>query len=160
MCVSFGGNDSNNMIVPMDDARYQQYLAARGQLGLQGSNLTAPVLAKTGQAPYAFHAGLQELAGLFSDGILAVTANVGSLVKPVTRAQIQNASVTLPQNLFSHYDQQQQWETAISTGSSTSGWAGQAVDLVVARNATRFPAFLSMCGSVALGTGCIPNQSR
>jgi uncharacterized protein (DUF1501 family) len=88
----FGGNDSNNMIVPIDDTRYQQYLAARGQLGLHGSNLTAPVFSKTGQAPYAFHAGLKELAGLFSDGALAVLANVGSLVKPVTRAQIQGAS--------------------------------------------------------------------
>lgn len=159
VCVFlFGGNDSNNLIVPMDDVRYQQYLLARGQLGLQGSDLTAPVTAKTGQVPYAFHAGLEELAGLFSDGALAVAANVGSLVKPLTRADLQSASVALPDNLFWHYDQEQQWQSAVSTGSSTSGWAGRVADLASSQNSTKFPTFLSVAGSVSMGSGIETHQ--
>ena len=37
----FGGNDSNNMIIPMDDTRYKQYQSIRGNLALQGADLTA-----------------------------------------------------------------------------------------------------------------------
>ncbi len=38
-----GGNDSNNMIVPVDNVRYPQYQAARGNLALTGTNLLAPI---------------------------------------------------------------------------------------------------------------------
>ncbi len=35
VCVFlFGGNDSNNTVVPMDDASYKAYTSLRGSLGL------------------------------------------------------------------------------------------------------------------------------
>ena len=37
--------------------------------------------------------------------------NTGTLVQPTTRAQYQNHQVNVPQNLFSHADQQQQMQT-------------------------------------------------
>ena len=58
VCVFlFGGNDTNNTIVPMDDTSYQQYLAIRGTLALTTADLTAPVTSASG-APYAFHSQL------------------------------------------------------------------------------------------------------
>jgi uncharacterized protein (DUF1501 family) len=40
VCVFlFGGNDSNNTIVPMDDASYKAYQTVRGTLGLAASAL-------------------------------------------------------------------------------------------------------------------------
>lgn len=149
----FGGNDSNNMIVPQDDTRYKQYLAARGSLGLQGSSLTGQVFAKSGKVPYAFNAALPEVATLFSNGELAVVANVGTLVKPVTRAQYRNASAPLPRNLFSHLDQQTEWQTAIGNGNGATGWAGRAADLVSSQNSSIFPTFFSVNGSVPMGIG-------
>src|SRR5438445_3722157 len=62
VCVFlFGGNDSNNMIVPVDDANFRAYSAIRGNLTLSVADLTGTVYANTGGAPYGFHAGLTEL---------------------------------------------------------------------------------------------------
>jgi uncharacterized protein (DUF1501 family) len=150
----FGGNDSNNTVLPMDDANYQAYMAARGNLALTGSALTAPVADTTG-APYAFHAKLTELAGLFTSRNLAVVANVGSLIQPLTRAQYQAQNTPIPLNLFSHSDQQIQWQTSVAQGHSATGWGGRAADYIAAQkiNSSDFPTFISLAGNSLEGTG-------
>ncbi|HZQ52022.1 MAG TPA: DUF1501 domain-containing protein [Bryobacteraceae bacterium] len=153
VCVFlFGGNDSNNMVVPVDDTSFQQYTSIRGNLALSSSDLTSPVYAGN-NAPYAFHAGLTEVASLFSNKELAVVANVGTLVQPTTRAGYQSQSTPLPVNLFSHSDQQLQWQTSIPSGHSATGWAGRAADLMASQNASTFPTFLSVAGNSLLGEG-------
>ena len=159
VCVFlFGGNDSNNLIIPRDDTKYKQYLAIRGNLALQAADLTAPVYTKTGSVPYSFHSSLPELASMFSNGEIAVAANVGTLVAPITRAQYQAQGVAVPRNLFSHLDQQQEWQTGNLLGSSPTGWAGRAADIVSARNTGKLPAFLSVAGNVSMGTGATTQQ--
>ena len=150
----FGGNDSNNTVIPMDDATYKAYLAARGGLGLTGSALTPAVTSVSG-APYAFHAKLTELSGLFASRNLAVVANMGSLVQPLTRSQYQAQNVPVPVNLFSHSDQQVQWQTAVAQGHSSTGWAGRVADYLAAQkiNSSDFPAFISLAGNSMEGTG-------
>src|SRR6204780_4519659 len=102
VCVFlFGGNDSNNTIIPMDDTNYKAYSSIRGSLALTTAELT-PTVYSTANAPYAFHGKLPELASMFSSKELAVVANVGSLVQPLTRAQYQSQQMPLPMNLFSH----------------------------------------------------------
>ena len=154
VCVFlFGGNDSNNMIVPMDDPSFKAYSSIRGSLALSAADLTGSVYAKTGGAPYAFHSNLTELASLFSNKELAVVANVGSLVQPTTRAQYQAQAAPVPVNLFSHSDQQLQWQTSIPSGHSPTGWAGRAADLVALQNLSSFPTFFSVAGNSLMGTG-------
>jgi uncharacterized protein (DUF1501 family) len=154
VCVFlFGGNDSNNTIVPTDDASYTAYQSARGVLAVPMSAM-APVTSISG-APYGFHTLLTELASLFSSKELAVVANVGSLVQPVTRAIYQAPQAPVPANLFSHLDQQAQWQTSVAQGSSVTGWAGRAADYVAAQkiNSGTFPTVLSLSGNVLEGTG-------
>lgn len=154
VCVFlYGGNDSNNLVVPQDAERYRAYVSLRGPLALQGTQLTPPVFSKTGNSPYAFHSGLAELAQLFSAGQLAVVANVGSLVQPLTAAQYQAHSAAIPRNLFSHGDQQLQWQTSIANADSATGWAGRAADTLAAGNTSGFPMFVSTAGNCVLGTG-------
>src|ERR1700730_11117799 len=89
VCVFlFGGNDSNNMVIPMDDTSFQAYTSIRGSLAL-AQNALKPTVYHASGAPYAFHGKLAEVAGLFSSKELAVVANVGPLVQPLTRAQYQ-----------------------------------------------------------------------
>ncbi len=155
VCVFlFGGNDSNNTIVPMDDTNYKAYQSLRGSLGLPSSALV-PVQSVTG-APYGFHALLTEVASLFSSKELAVVANVGSLVQPINRAQYQAQQMPVPSNLFSHSDQQAQWQTSVAQGSSTTGWAGRAADYIAAQESirrgsppsSRWPAIRSKAAAV------------
>src|SRR5579862_3630912 len=64
VCVFlFGGNDSNNMVIPMDN--YSAYQSIRSSLALTSSELTAPVTSAGGQ-PIAFHGKLAEVASLFA----------------------------------------------------------------------------------------------
>ena len=150
----FGGNDSNNTIVPMDDASYKAYSAIRGSLALSPAELTQTVYSAA-NAPYAFHGKLTEMASMFTSKELAVVANVGSLVEPLTRAQYQAQQRPLPLNLFSHADQQLQWQTSIAQGNSPTGWAGRVADSIEAQkiNSSSFPVFLSVAGNALLGTG-------
>ncbi len=154
VCVFlFGGNDSNNMVVPFDDTNYKAYLSIRGNLALSTSDLTGAVYSKTGNAPYAFHADLTELASMFANKELAVVANVGSLVQPTTRTQYLNQAAPVPVNLFSHSDQQLQWQTSVPSGRSSTGWAGRAADVIASQNLSKFPTFLSVAGNSLMGTG-------
>jgi uncharacterized protein (DUF1501 family) len=149
----FGGNDSNNTVIPMDDASFQAYTSIRGSLALPTSSLTT--VNSISGAPYAFHSKLAEVASLFSSKELAVVANVGSLVQPLTRAQYQAAQTPVPLNLFSHSDQQSQWQTSIAQGNSPTGWAGRAADYIAAQsiNSSKFPTFFSVAGNSLEGTG-------
>ncbi|HTB10696.1 MAG TPA: DUF1501 domain-containing protein [Bryobacteraceae bacterium] len=156
VCVFlFGGNDSNNTVIPMDDTNFKAYTSIRGSLALSGANLTPTVTSNTG-APFAFHAKLAEVASMFSSKELAVVANVGPLVQPLTRAQYQSAQATLiPLNLFSHSDQQLAWQTSIAQGHSPTGWAGRAADYIAANNinTSSFPPFFSVAGNSIEGIG-------
>jgi len=154
VCVFlFGGNDSNNTIIPTDDASYKVYQSVRGVLAVPMSAM-APVTSVSG-APYGFHTLLKELASLFSSKELAVVANVGSLVQPVTRAMYQGPQAPVPANLFSHLDQQSQWQTSIAQGNSVTGWAGRAADYVLAQkiNLGTFPTVVSLSGNVLEAAG-------
>jgi uncharacterized protein (DUF1501 family) len=154
VCVFlFGGNDSNNTIIPTDDTNFQAYTSIRGSLALTAAELSQTVY--NGSAPYAFHGKLPELASMFASKELAVVANVGSLVQPLTRSQYQASQSPIPLNLFSHSDQQLQWQTSIAQGNSPTGWAGRAADYIEAQkiNSSTFPVFFSVAGNALLGTG-------
>src|ERR1700757_782977 len=71
----FGGNDSNNMVIPFDAAGYGAYKTARGGLALaQGSIL--PINPPSQGKPFAFHPRFAALQSLFNQQHAAVVANV------------------------------------------------------------------------------------
>src|SRR5580658_6288054 len=157
----FGGNDANNMLVPNDTAGYANYLkyrvaVASGGLALtQGSLL--PVTAKTpqnGQTAFGLHTNLPEVQALFNSGQLAFLANVGPLSQPVTRTQYLANSLPVPANLFSHADQQQQWQSLELDGFYKTGWAGRLADNLGSFNTgSMFPPITSVAGSAIFCTG-------
>jgi uncharacterized protein (DUF1501 family) len=152
VCIfMFGGNDSNNMLVPID-SRYTQYLQSRSVLALPQSQLLP--LQVNGQSIYGLHPNMPEMQGYFNNQkALAILANVGTLVQPTTQAEF-NASTNLPENLFSHSDQQNQWQSAQLAGTPASGWAGKVADNVQTFNASaQFPPILSISGSPVFCTG-------
>jgi uncharacterized protein (DUF1501 family) len=149
----FGGNDSNNLIVPNDAAGYMNYANIRSNLALPQASLL-PIVAKTGNVPYGLHPQLPGLQGLFGGGQLAVVANVGTLAQPITRTQYLQGGATLPVNLFSHSDQQGQWQTADFTGFGSTGWAGRTADKLQSMNAgAQYPPITSVAGGAILCTG-------
>jgi|HubBroStandDraft_6_1064221.scaffolds.fasta_scaffold21182_2 uncharacterized protein (DUF1501 family) len=147
VCVFlFGGNDSNNMIIPYDSAGYNAYKSARAGLALaQGSLL--PVTPPSIGSPFAFHPRFTGMQSLFNSKNLAVLANVGTLVQPTTASQFQKGSAPLPMNLFSHSDQEAQMQTAILDRVADTGWAGRTADKIQSIYGGTFPIIISLAGT-------------
>jgi uncharacterized protein (DUF1501 family) len=162
VCIfMLGGNDGNNLIVPIktDAQSHGDYLRARGAtLGLP-QNALGLITTANHKETYGFHPQLSALRELYGRGKLALVANVGTLVKPITKAHYQQGA-PVPLNLFSHSDQQQQWQMASIPGAPHNGWAGRAADLVFIRNApASFPVGVSTAGNSLFLTGEYPEVS-
>jgi uncharacterized protein (DUF1501 family) len=70
---------------------------------------------------------------------------VGTLNRPTTRANYASAR---PDNLYSHSDQQSQWQSAVSEGPSNTGWGGRLADRLAPLNAASgFPVVTSIAGT-------------
>jgi uncharacterized protein (DUF1501 family) len=148
----FGGNDSNNMIIPID-ANYTKYQTVRANLALPQASILP--LQSNGQANFGLHPNLPELQDLFNNKkSLAVLTNVGTLVQPTTRQNYQQQS-SLPENLFSHSDQQNQWQTTQLSGIQNAGWAGKVADKIQAtyNPSAVLPPVVSVAGSTIFCTG-------
>ena len=146
-----GGNDSNNVIIPTIPAEWNSYAAIRTPVlalpNADGGPATAQALvSKNGLAgfpaadghTYGFHPAMIELARLFNGtnappynvAKVAAMLNVGTLTYPMTKAQYESGSVPAPPQLFSHTDQQTQWQSSILDQPPTSGWGGRVADLL------------------------------
>lgn len=153
-----GGCDGHNVLVPQGTAAYAAYRSARGGLALPDQSASLLPITTTDGVPYALNSGLQAVHPLWAQGRLAAIANVGPLLAPTTRAQIQAGTATLPANLYSHSDQMQQTQAGNGSGGGT-GWGGRTADALVSRNASsRFPAAVSMAGGALFTNGAqVPN---
>jgi uncharacterized protein (DUF1501 family) len=130
-----GGNDANNLIIPNDPAGYAAYATARGALALKQEGLAGITPRSADGRAFALHSSLPEMRDLFADGHLALLANVGTLVVPTTKEQFKAKSVPLPNALFSHNDQQVQWQSSVPDSKLfSSGWGGRLADLTNALN--------------------------
>ena len=155
----FGGNDSNNLIVPMDSAGYANYSNLRGSQASGGLAIPQVSLQQIGSAgTYGMHPSVPELAGLYNNSkTLAILANVGTLIKPFSSRNDYLTRVVLPpDNLFSHSDQQDQWQTNQLSGVPSTGWGGRMADILIAGGSCSTPAFppiVSVAGEAIFCTG-------
>lgn len=157
VCVFLaGGNDGHNTIVPLSQAEFNAYKAGRGSLALPDNNgALLPVETPEG-TPFGLNPGLKAIHPLWAQGHLAVLANSGMLVKPVTRTEFLGNLKPVPTNLFSHSDQIQQMQTAIPSPSGGTGWGARAADRLNGLNGpTTFPAAISTAGSSLFCTGSV-----
>ena len=89
VCVFlFGGNDSNNMIMPYTD--YAQYSAGAHGRRRTSRSRRRSCSSSTRRArakAYGFHPSMAPLAPVYAAGKIAVIANSGTLIAPITKAQ-------------------------------------------------------------------------
>lgn len=161
-----GGNDSQNMFVPIGNALgsgYDTYAGIRGDLAVNNTELDLSTVAGgvdlnngklgfgkdnpyyvDGTTPNAYKKGvyslkskgidlgvngmMPELAQLITDNKASVVANIGTLVRPVTRSEIQNKTAQLPLFLFAHDHQSTIIKTGTASDINATGWAGRIAD--------------------------------
>jgi uncharacterized protein (DUF1501 family) len=161
VCVFlFGGNDGNNLVVPLDE-RLADYTRLRGPglalapdklLPLQDAVSTGSMATPT--ATYGLHPAMAPLLPLWAGGRLALQFNVGALLEPLSRDSYLRAAAR-PENLFSHSDQQdfaQGLQDAGALPGSRSGWgwrlgAGPGAPQWPHAPQARLPALISLAGN-------------
>ena len=122
----FGGNDANNTIIPFDTAGYNNYAGLRGPLALAQNTL----LPLTPTPNFALNPNIPEIQALYNSGNAAIVSNVGTLIQPTTRTSYLAKNVLTPSNLFSHSDQQLEWQNSAQSTVTQTGWAGRIADAV------------------------------
>ncbi len=157
VCLFFaGGMDSYNMLVPFGDTEYNEYAAIRGAdqeagglaLNKSGGEILPLTLAQPIGKDLGVHMAMPEMQALFNAGNAAFVSNVGTLVEPTTRAQMEAESVILPLGLYSHADQIRQWQTSVPQSTTAIGWGGRSADLLAALNdSNRISMNISVAGS-------------
>lgn len=151
VCVFlFGGNDANNTLIPFDTTGYANYASIRGDLALAQSTL----LPLTPAPNFALNPNLPGIQTLFNNKNAAFVANVGTLVQPLTRAEYM-AGQTAPTNLFSHPDQQLEWQNAAQSAATPTGWAGRMADSLAGsyNQGASIPMITSVAGDTLFCNG-------
>jgi uncharacterized protein (DUF1501 family) len=159
----FGGNDSFNLLIPSDASRYGTYIASRGHQNAGGMGIElADLVPITERSPlvvgqtYGMHPQAAELAGLFKAGKLAFVANAGTVLQPTNKAQYTTPGYPLPAQLFSHADQQGQWQFGQPQQNGRVGWGGLVADrLKVLNPGMTIPMSISLGGQNRFQAGQI-----
>lgn len=127
-----GGADVFNMIAPIEEQAYDHYKLARGVTGLERDSLLPFVQTNQNRLnplAYGMRRNMTQMHRLFGEKKLSIIANVGNLIRPVTRQQIEDQQVALPAQLFSHFTQREQWLLGSAKGNEAKGWAARLGDI-------------------------------
>ena len=149
VCVFLqGGNDSNNLIIPTSQSDYNAYSSGRKVVLTlpQSAILSLGSYTDAAGHSYGLHPACPELVQLFGEGKAAFLFNTGTLVYPMTKSQYFGGLLKKPPQLFSHSDQQVQWQTSVPDQPPTTGWGGRCADLL---NSVQPNSPVSLCVSLA-----------
>jgi uncharacterized protein (DUF1501 family) len=179
VCVFlYGGNDASHMVLRTDALSFNEYtrlrsvapesialrapgtpvvptapLASPARLG--GVRAIAPkftVSRENNAFTYALHPSMPEVANLFAANRLAILANAGPLVVPLTRADLVANVKPRPKALGSHNDQQSTWQ-ALGPEGARVGWGGRLGDLMASSNSNTVFTSISVAGNAVFSAG-------
>ncbi|MTI02966.1 DUF1501 domain-containing protein [Roseibium sp. RKSG952] len=124
-----GGNDSYNMLVPIDDIHHRQYAETRSNLAHSKKELL-PLEGYTDAngRTFGLHSAMPEVRDLFDQRKLSFVTNVGPMIERVTKESFLNGSARIPLGLLSHADQFKHWQTSRPDQRLNKGWFGYFAD--------------------------------
>jgi uncharacterized protein (DUF1501 family) len=128
-----GGNDGNNMLIPMDSIGYRQYAALRSSIALPQQSIL-PLATQVSGESFGLHPSLKSIADLYHRRQALFVANVGPMSRPATKEQLLERPSLLPASLMDHMVGVAQWESATTVTSPTSGWGGRMADFLAAQS--------------------------
>ncbi|MCP2679631.1 DUF1501 domain-containing protein [Maricaulaceae bacterium NA33B04] len=137
----FGGMDSHELLIPHDQPSHDIYTQFRQGIAPAGSRTRDALLVlnpsnsvEFGSRAFALPPEMTGIRSLFDQGRASLVANVGPLIRPVSRTAFENRTVSLPPRLFSHNDQQAVWQANAPEGARL-GWGGLLADAALASGA-------------------------
>lgn len=147
VCVFLqGGADGFSLLVPNSAHGYSEYAGSRQGLAVSQGELLG-INPLSNHDAMGFHPSAQPLQSLFNEGKLAMLSNVGNLVEPTSKEQFENNLVDLPAQLFSHSDQEKQWQQLQGMDSGTTGWGALASDYLSQYQQRDYLTSITLTGS-------------
>lgn len=148
-----GGNDGNNMVVPIGSSFYSQYAALRGRVALtQASCLPLNGTDQSSLGTVGLHPSLSNVAAIFNRKQAIIVANAGPMVANATKQQLLADISLQPGSLFSHPAGVAQWESATTLTLPETGWGGRIADIYSPLSGS-LPPVLSASGSSTFSVG-------
>lgn len=145
----YGGNDSLNMLVPLEGEQRSLYEQSRQNLAV-----ASPITLNTATqfaGGVGLHPSLSPIQRVFNESNLAFVGGVGTLLAPTTYNDYKNNAVALPKHLFSHNDQQASWMYGREKQSLNSGWGARLLERLNQQD--QFAANVSLDGTNLWQTG-------
>ena len=148
VCVYLdGGSDGFSLLVPTGNAEYNEYTRSRQELSIGADKLLPLSTASGNHDAMGLYKQAEPLYNLYQDHRLALIANVGNLIVPTSRGQYEDKSVPLPLQLFSHADQEIQWQQLQGRGRGDQGWGAAAVDRLSSYQERDYLTSVTLSGS-------------
>ncbi len=149
-----GGNDSFNMLAPKSPGVLRErYESGRGVVALPADDLHSlspqsdvQIDGNESYSGFGLHPSCGDMAEMFNNQELSFICNVGNIIKPVTRTEFLDKTAELPPQLFSHADQQRQYQSQ-PTAFFSSGWGGRMAEALESYNSnTPLSSLISLAG--------------
>lgn len=156
VCIFLGGgNDAHNTVVPIDPQSWRCYSATRDPAVIAQLNGTTPQAGVTSIAlsqaallninhrnaqglntgrSFGLHPQLKQIQQIYNQSGAAIVANIGPLIQPTSKADLNDPAYPLPSGLYSHNDQTATWQSLGREGTTAGGWGGRIMDSLVSRN--------------------------
>ncbi len=154
VCVYlYGGNDSLNMLVPLEGEQRNLYEQSRQNLAV-----ASPIelsIKNQFAGGVGIHPSLAPIQSVFESQNLAFVGGVGTLLTPTSLDDYKNKAVPLPQHLFSHNDQQASWMYGRERESLNTGWGARLLERLAVHD--EFAANISLDGTNLWQTGTSTN---
>ncbi|CAK9084260.1 unnamed protein product [Durusdinium trenchii] len=128
-----GGADSFNLLVPINCALHDEYLAVRGPAALSNNQLLE-ISSTQACRSFGLHHKFPKLRAMYQAGEAAFVSNIGSLVAPLTKYEYKTGATPTCVGLFSHSDQTAGAQTLKCqvAGASPRGVGGRLADALAA----------------------------
>jgi uncharacterized protein (DUF1501 family) len=139
-----GGCDGFNLLLPADGAAYDTYKSIRQVVALEKNQILGLNPTTSQGFDIGVHYKLPGVKSLFDNQKLAFMANVGNLIQPVTHQEFISNSVPLPDQLFSHNSQEDQWQILNNETRGKPGWGGRMIDLTA--SSSTVPTGINLSG--------------
>lgn len=148
-----GGNDAFNMLVPKEAGQLRtDYEVGRSNVAiapneLHSLSLTSPaqIYGNESYTGFGLHPACSDMADMFNNKEMSIICNIGNLIEPTTREEYLNSSTKLPPQLFSHADQQRQFQSS-PVSPFQFGWGGRMAELLNIHNGSLVSPLMSVSG--------------
>lgn len=158
----YGGCDSYNVLVPHSNCAakdmYAEYAAVRTDAAIKKEDLL-PITTPAGSQPcntFGVHPAMPRLHKLYTENDAIFATNVGAMVAPVSKEQLNKGTAKVPPSLYAHNIMQRNVQNVFAQYVSSDGVLGRICDALQEVETPYSAALFSLGGNVKMTQGSIP----